>query len=340
MNKLIKFSKLIVRKLLFLFPSFEARILEFVYFYRNLKWYFKFKYTVGQYNTIQYNTIYYIIHKDLPQTGFADRIKVAVCLYYIAKQNDFQFKMIFDYPFKLSEYFTENKTKWIGNFSDLDYSIKSSRIISYNSLSGKLPKLSKKIKQYHIYNYDGGDLLITSKIQNHKIIAHQCFHELFMPTVFLKQLLQEQLFKENEYYAAHFRFVNALQKIENGYDNSLDEKGKQILINKCILMLKNLGDNKKNNIVVFSDSTIFLKEAEKAGFRILEGNIGHISFSNEKEVAQKTVIDFCMLSGAKKIYSIASREKSKSKFPVLFTSAFPHYAAIAGNKPFERVYID
>jgi hypothetical protein len=162
MNKFIARIKSLIRRLFFPSRLLENKIMSLFYSFKNFKLYFKFHYTIQvqyKYNT---STIFYIIHKDLPQTGFADRLKVAVCLYYVAKQNGFQFRMIFEHPFSLPSYLSENQVKWVGNFNDLNYSVLNSRIVAYNGLSS-IPRLNKKIKQYHIYT------MLGYKLSYHKV---------------------------------------------------------------------------------------------------------------------------------------------------------------------------
>jgi hypothetical protein len=200
-----------------------------------------------------------------------------------------------------------------------------------------MPRLDKKIKQYHVYFYDGRNLLQDNKIPNWETVWYECFKELFNPTDLLQNLLRQQPYKENEYCAVHLRFANALGRVESGYNNSLESIDKKRLIESCISSLNVL--KKEHKLLIFSDSEVFLSEAQKAGFDVLDGKIGHISFSDKQEIAQKMLIDFFMISRAQKVFQILSKQKS-NEFLVLFTSGFPKYAALVENKPFERVYID
>lgn len=82
-------------------------------------------------------------------------------------------------------------------------------------------------------------------------------------------------------------------------------------------------------ILIFSDSNLFLNIAKENGYSILDGEVIHISNTIGEEDVQKTLLDFFMISRAKKVYSIIGDN--------LYTSAFSKYAALAGVKIFKSV---
>jgi hypothetical protein len=66
----------------------------------------------------------------------------------------------------------------------------------------------------------------------------------------------------------------------------------------------------------------------------LPGKIIHVDcvMDEQKEVYMKLFVDFFMLSKAKKVYSIGTKQMYPTNFPV--------YAAKINNAPFERILID
>ena len=53
--------------------------------------------------------------------------------------------------------------------------------------------------------------------------------------------------------------------------------------------------------------------------------------SAEMDLYLKSFVDFYLLAGAQKVYSVSTKE--------MYTSEFPLYAALTGNVPFERIFV-
>jgi hypothetical protein len=293
------------------------------YFMRSCKYYAKY-YSFKKDRKITGKTLYFIIDPNIKHPGLCDRYKAIVGCYYIALQNGFDFKIIFDYPFRLRDYLDINEHDWIAERNDLSYSLRNSRVIPYNG-GGKPPCLNKSINQYHVYNYIGYDILETNHIPDYKIIWGKLYNRLFTSKSFINRLIDETGFKKNDYIAIHLRFVNALEHFEGDHFNELAEDNKEILINRCLKGITNIiGENTGKQVIVFSDSKIFLDRVKELPVYVLDGKIGHISFENDKEIIIKTFIDFYMISNAERIYMI--------KAPEMYASVFSYYAALAGFK--------
>ena len=271
------------------------------------------------------NTVFFVFDKSRKHPGLADRLKAVVCVYYIAKINGYKFKLIFSHPFELHEFFEPNKVDWLPIEGEMSYSLVNTRLMSYMGY-GCLPILNKRIKQYHVYNYIGKNILENNNVEDWKVLWGDCFNELFKPTPLLKKLLDEQRQKENEYIAVHIRFVNSLKYFEDGCNSTLDSDGKANLIDQCLHKLTEIKQINYLPLLVFSDSGSFLKIAEMNGYSILDGKICHISNTIESESIQKTFLDFLMMARAQIVYSIIGDN--------LYASAFPKYAALAGIKEF------
>lgn len=274
------------------------------------------------------NTVFFIIDESRKHPGFADRLKAIVCVYYIAKINGYKFKLIFSYPFKLHKYLEPNEVDWLSVDGTMSYSLMNTRLLSYRGY-GHIPILNKKVKQYHVYNYVGKNILENNGIENWELIWGNCFKELFEPTNLMKKIIEDQEWKENAYIAVHIRFVNALGHFESGENVTLNSAEKKKLINRCLCKLLEIKKINSLPILIFSDSNLFLNIAKENGYSILDGEVIHISNTIGEEDVQKTLLDFFMISRAKKVYSIIGYN--------LYTSAFSKYAALAGVKIFKSV---
>lgn len=277
------------------------------------------------------NNVFFIIDPSFKHPGLADRLKAICCSYYIAKINGFNFKLIFEKPFKLSDYIIPNKINWLTDEKELSYSLHNSRILEYNPFN-KIPKLGKKVKQYHIYLYTGKNILQTNNVNDWQQIWHDSYNDLFKPSERLRQALNSQPYVPRSYVAVHFRFVNALENFEEIKNQKSIKYEKDVLINKCLNKLKCLQSTITKPIIVFSDSNLFLDSARKNGFITLNGNIGHISFRKDANSVLKTFVDFYMIGQADTVY------RAKSSF--LYATAFSMYAAIANNAKFQDLQID
>ena len=210
--------------------------------------------------------------------------------------------------------------------NDLSYSLKNSKILAYNG-GGKVPKLNKSIKQYHVYNYIGYDILETNKIDNYQQLWGDLFCSLFKPTALLQDALDQINLIEKSYIAVHLRFVNALEQFEDNHFNYLSQEEKEMLINKCLIGINKLKSNYSNKlIIVFSDSSVFLNIVrEQLDVLVLEGNVGHISFNNADDAILKTFIDYFIMSKAELVVRVLTKE--------IYATVFSYYAALSGKIP-------
>lgn len=317
--------KCFLRKNTFYKKYCQTTVNDCRYWYRSIHYYRKL-YHFHLDKKVTENILFFIIDPNINHPGLADRFKAIIGSYYIALQNEFEFKIIFTHPFKLERYLDcTEKVNWLSSMKDLSYSLKNSRIIAYNG-GGKVPKLDKRIKQYHIYSYIGYDILDTNKIDNYKKVWGELFRQLFKPAFLLKLELNKISLKENEFIAIHLRFVNALETIEANQFNTLSNIEKEQLIQNCLSGIKNIiSQYSDKQIVVFSDSNIFLNRVkEELPVIVLNGEVGHISFKSNEDIVLKTFIDFYIMSKAEKVIRILNKN--------MYVTAFSYYAALAGGK--------
>lgn len=292
------------------------------YWCRGLK-YYKSLYHWDLDKEIDGNTVFFIIDPAISHPGLADRMKAIIGTYYIAQQNGFDFKIIFEHPFHLKDYLA---SAHYASLDELSYSLKNSRVLAYNG-GGRVPKLSRSVKQYHIYNYIGYDILETNQIGDYKKLWGNLYRQLFTPTPLLQDALNAIALDSNTYVAVHLRFVNALEQFEDNQFNFLSANDKEKLIKKCqqgIIEIQKRYSDKK--IVVFSDSSVFLSrvKTDMPGILVLDGTVGHISFSTEGDVVLKTFVDFYEMGRASLVIRVLTKE--------IYPTVFSYYAALSDGK--------
>ena len=92
--------------------------------------------------------------------------------------------------------------------------------------------------------------------------------------------------------------------------------------------------NEGKKVLVTSDSINFLNEvANKEYVYVIKGSITHMEFTDNdvSHTQLKSFMDFYMIAGAEKVYSVVIGDMYMSDFPV--------YAAKVGGVPFERVIL-
>lgn len=285
----------------------------------------KFQHRLYQKNAKMRNVLFFIIDPRFKHPGLADRLKAIVSCYYIAKQNNYDFKIIFDTPFCLEHYLQPAKVKWVGNIDSLEYSKRDTRIYNYIPWHG-VPKL-KREKQYHCINYVGHS--IFPYVKGEKPLWSSLYGELFKPSELLQEAIDSCGWAENSYVAIHLRFVNALGKKEDINMKVLPEEKRKHLITKCKRAITDICSIQSVPAIVFSDSSVFLESLlDTPAFLLNTANISHISYSqgSDDKSILKTFLDFYMMSRAREVYRITAPEMYESDFCV--------YAARMGNKKF------
>lgn len=323
--ELLEHIKCFLRQNKFYVTHCQTPINNCRYWCRGIKYYIK-SYYYHLDKKITGNTVFFIIDPNISHPGLADRFKAIIGSYYIALQNGFDFKIIFNHPFELHHYLScAGNKNWIASLDDLSYSLKNSRIIAYNG-GGKIPKLNKRIKQYHIYSYIGYDILYTNKINDHNKLWGILFKQLFKPAPVLSGALKALNLKENEYISVHLRFINALEQVEENQFNYLIDSEKEQLIQNCLIGIRNIiSEYPGKSILVFSDSNTFLKHVKRElPVVVLDGEVGHISFKNSEDIVLKTFVDFYVMSKSFKIIRILNKNT--------YATAFSYHAALAGGK--------
>ena len=301
----------------------QTRVNDMRYFFRSCKYYVKY-YSFKYDKKVSGNTLYFIIDPEIKHPGLADRYKAIVGCYFIARQNGFDFKIIFETPFSLHDYLDENQCKWFADRQALSFSLRNSCVIAYNG-GGKIPRLRRSVKQYHVYSYIGYDILETNRIPEYKKRWGELYNALFKPKDLIIKRMVDTGFVKDEYIAVHLRFVNALEHFEEDHFNDLSEAKKENLIQRCLAGIEAIRRQNENvPLLVFSDSRFFLNRVKELPVHVLDGAIGHISFVCNEEAVIKTFVDFYMIGNARRVYIIQA--------PEMYSTVYSYYAALAGYK--------
>lgn len=263
--------------------------------------------------------------------GLCDRWKGIVSLYALSKVEGRAFKIHYTYPFRL-EHFQEPSTyDW--SIADEDVSNKLGRV-SMLRLTGD-PTLKRVLqlpldKQIHAYaNRDWVDVI------NHHYGSQftwgGLYKELFKPSPLLQAALQA--FPQKDYVAVALRMQNLLGDYPEYHYQPADKTRQEIILRSCVEYIQQLHELEPHRaILVTSDSARMSMEASRLPYVFTNhGVAAHVDTIAHADEGQygKSFIDFYLLSGAKKVYAVTTRE--------MYHSDFPRYAALLNNCPFERI---
>jgi hypothetical protein len=268
--------------------------------------------------------------------GFCDRFKGIVSLYHFALVKGLDFRLCYNFPFHLNDFLEPNKHNWLIDEADIChnyFNIKYMNLVGDNSLK-RLRKL-KTNKQIHCYaNRDIVDNL--NQYYKTNFSWDKLFGELFKPTPQLSALIAYH--KNNigsTYVCAVYRFQQLLGDFVEYDFPELNEQKKELLIKKMLESITQISSAHLNmKILVTSDSGLFLNRATSLpNVYILPGKVVHIDnvINETHDVYLKSFLDFFMIAGGEKVYSIGTSEMYKTEFPL--------YAAKLNNVPFERICI-
>lgn len=214
--------------------------------------------------------------------GLADRLRGIITLYDFCLSNNLSFGIYFNYPFKLSKYFSPNKINWDINVIDRDSTTSYPLLIDtpstlttgverYQEKRLKIILTNRKCKQAHCYT--NADLVTSSK--RFSIL----FNTLFKPSPLLKQCINDCKREIGEkYISLSFRFVQLLGDFKDCIDKTLSNKEQEELIAKCtnaIFKIHLMHPSCK--VLVTADSQKFLDTISKIEFvYIIPGKIAHL----------------------------------------------------------------
>lgn len=254
--------------------------------------------------------------------GLSDRLKGIVATYQWCLKHGYDFRICWNYPYKLDDYLLPNKYNWMIDKSDLIYNEYAKPITLYDHGLGYQKLffnicLHKEIdayhKQYHVYsNMCGYDSYFFS-----------AFHKLFRPVNKLQVTIEEHLNNiGKDYVSMTFRFQELLGDFrEQGQWKHLSKTEADSLINKCISKIEEIYNRevKTGRVLVTSDSKTFLDEvAKRLNFAyVIPGNLCHMDYNNgvtDYDTHMRSFLDMYMISNAKMVYLLIADDMYHSNF--------------------------
>lgn len=265
--------------------------------------------------------------------GMTDRFKGAISWWHYCNKKGLKFKLLYNYPFNLTDYVIPNEYDWVIEEKDIPDSILTTRIFYARGENGR--RLERLKTNKNIWYYGNIDLGSSLGWAPYTEDWGKAFKKLFKPSPLLEKhidVCRSEI--KAPYIAVVFRFQNLLGDFNEPYYRKInDDTEREQLINKALEELDKIHVlNKGYSVLVTSDSVNFLKEARKNDYvYVIEGKLCHMEFTdNDSQHTQlKSFLDFFMISKASKVYSVVIGDMYKSDFPV--------YAAKVGGIPFERI---
>lgn len=200
------------------------------------------------------------------------------------------------------------------------------------------PKRLFKNRGYEAHFYYGYDSLdVINEKYGTAFEWGDLYRELFTPTPYLQQYMdyyQNEIGKD--YIAVHTRFLNLLgDKVETSINPELPTSDKEKLMKLMADKIKEIASTGYKKVMLASDSMMFINYVKKEipEVYVIPGTVKHIDTAGETNDAEniKMFLDYYLISGAKRVYSLVGEG--------MWPSAFPEYAAKIGGVEFERTRI-
>lgn len=269
--------------------------------------------------------------------GMADRFKGAVSAYAYCKQRNIDFRIRYVFPFELADYLHPAQYDWRLRENEYTECMRDAKVMYARAeLGRRLVRQKVGRRQLHFYgNYD--NLEYINRTGGTDYTWGGLFKELFRPCRAIEDAVS---FKTQEiggpYVSAVFRFQNLLGDFkEYKYSTIKNESEREELIEKCLHGLEILKEKHPGMpVLVTSDSGVFVSRASQVpGVHVVGGERVHIgsNSSDNTDTYLNSFIDFYMLAGSQRIYSIQAGRMYATKFPM--------YAAKLNDIPFDRIWL-
>lgn len=267
--------------------------------------------------------------------GLNDRFKGAVSWWNYCQERGLEYKLLYTYPFDLTDYVVPNKYDWRINESEIPDSIFDTRIFFGRAENGR--RLAKLKTRKNIWYYGNLDISLGLDYPPYNTPWGEIFNYLFKPSERVQQELDKLKLKiGSKYVAAVYRFQNLLGDFaEYKYKSIEDSEQRNQLINRALQELEKVHEqNPDMRVLVTSDSLTFLEKAIGLPYVfVIPGDMEHMDSTQVGEQNKyqylKSFLDYFMIAGAEKTYSIVIGK--------MYRSEFPEYAAKINNHPFIRI---
>ncbi|MFT4205149.1 MAG: hypothetical protein QM610_14690 [Chitinophagaceae bacterium] len=269
--------------------------------------------------------------------GLTDRLKGIVSAYGVAQLKGRTFKIHHTSPFQLSDYLAPNAVDWaIVDEANISKNFFQARLFHFRKGDGQ--KGVRRIRnvgnilQMHCYcKGELYQLLETSDGWGTE------YRRLFKPVADLQQRIDvHKAIIGAPYNAAVFRFQNLLGDFAEYHYQKTDAERQRQLMEKCKNVLLQLQrDNIGKKMLVTSDSSRFLQYVTGLpDIFSFPAKVVHLDWTNNAsyETYLKSFLDFYLVAGADKVFSIGTVG--------MYKSDFPKYAAMVNGVPFVRVVVE
>lgn len=265
------------------------------------------------------NTVVFRISPRVYAGGMCDRFKGMVSAYAWAKANGYQFRIIHDCPYSLSDYVKPAAVDWIPKDNEISTGVRGTKLFLCRSEKGdRLLGYRPDGRQVHFY----GNIDFIEKLNAEYGTSYTwsgLYHELFTPTEALQKLI-DRFTPEGAYVSASFRFMKLLGDFDEKYHNSLNSpEERKALMDECLDTVRRIiRENPGKSVLVTSDSSTFIGEASKIdGVFTVPGKRVHIQYDSDaaSDEYMTCFLDFHLLSGAEKLYRVRTGGMYKSQFP-------------------------
>ena len=284
------------------------------------------------------NRYIFMVDGKIPHGGMFDRLKGIITIYALAKATGKDFRICFNYPFRLNKYLQPKNYNWEIEDKDICYSFPDSRpIIAYGEIKNTKRLIRDRKGEIHFY-YGYNSLADINRRYGTNYDWGSLYRELFMPTPYLQQYIDKYQKEINgQYVAIHTRFLNLLgDKVETDINPELGETEKRDLLDKISAVVKGIAKQEGNKrIMICSDSMNFINHITKeiSNLYVIPGMVKHIDTAGATNDSEniKMFLDYHLISKASKVYNIVAKG--------MWPSAFSEYSAKIGNVTFERITI-
>ena len=218
--------------------------------------------------------------------GLSDRLMGILTTFMVCKELGVQFRIYFVHPFQLENYLEPNLYDWKISENEISYNAEEAEPLLVSATSVKFDRtfvykyIKKRIalsqgKQIHVYT--------NASYSLHHNYSN-LFHELFKPTKLVENdILYYKRMWGRGYVNITLRFQNLLNDFNEGSFPSLDEKERNLVMEKCRRKILSMHEKQPETLIlVTSDSKTFLDVIKPYDFvRTIEGELVHMDFTEQ-----------------------------------------------------------
>lgn len=266
-----------------------------------------------------------IISKDINNGGLTDRINGCVSAYHIAETTSRDFKIVFDYPFELTDYLIPNEINWKIARNKVSFGWKS-RVVFIRAFNQTMAERVEQLKQISLSNRNKQLHVYTNIMLEDDRKYHDIYAKLFKPSNILQEMIDNELNRiGQEYIAVTLRFQQLFGDFKEGNYPILSNEDAEYLCKKCISDIQDIHNQNPNRIIVVtSDSMTFLKRVSTLNYiHIISGKVIHMQYTKGDFLSNaKSFIDLYIVANAEKIYQILNTPMRRSGFPKLASKIY------------------